>query len=80
VKRTRGLYRYSGYLAFKVMAELHQKLWPNQSDIDVASRRATHIFSALSKAYTDGIEDAAQLDDRELAKIRRRISEKDADI
>lgn len=68
-----GLYRYGGYLAFRVMAELHGKLWPDEHSVDGATRRAGHIFKALSKAYTDGIEEAAQMNDQELLKLRKRI-------
>jgi hypothetical protein len=73
MKKRNGLYRYEGYFAFKVMAELHQKLWPSETEIDGGSRRAGHILRALSRAYTDGIEDTAQLSDEELLKIRKRI-------
>jgi hypothetical protein len=71
--KVRGLYRYSGFFGFRVMADLHQKLWPEETSIDGGTRRAGHIFTALSRAYTDGIEDAAQMDDAELTKIRKRI-------
>ena len=68
MRKRNGCYQYSGYLAYRVMAELHQKLWPEAGQIDGGSRRAGHIFKALSKAYTDGIEDAAQMGDVELQK------------
>ena len=74
LKKQRGLYRYRGYSAFRVMAELHEKLWPGENNIDGGTRRASRIFEALSKAYTDGIEDAAQLDDEELRKLRKRMA------
>lgn len=72
--------RYKGYLAFRVMADLHAKLFPDEMTIDGGSRKAGHIFRALSKAYTDGIEDAAQMDRIALAKIRRRIGGRERDI
>jgi hypothetical protein len=80
MKKRNGLYQYCGYLAFRVMADLHEKLWPEEKEISGSSRRASHIFKALSKAYTDGIEDAAQLSDEELAILRKRIARRDWDV
>lgn len=72
-KRLPSRYKYEGYLAFRVMSDLYLELFPTANSIDGGSRKAAMIFRALSKAYTDGIEDAAQMDEEDLGRIRRRI-------
>ena len=80
-KNKRGCYSYGGYFSFKVMAELHRELFPHDNAIDGGTKRAAAIFRALDRAYTDGIEDTAQMDDDGLRKLRKRISRKgDKDI
>jgi hypothetical protein len=67
------LYKQRGYFAFRLMADLHRELFPDQKSVDGNSRIAHKIYHALNKAYTDGIEDAAQMEDDKLQRIRRRI-------
>jgi hypothetical protein len=73
-------YRYRGYFAFRVMADLHTKLFPEAPGVDGASRKAAHIFRALDKAYTDGVEDTLQQSDEWIAKQRKRIAVKERDV
>ena len=80
MKTYKGMLKYRDYFAFCVMAELHASLFPGDKSIDGGSRRAGKIFKALDKAYTDGFEDAAQLDDAALAKVRRRFSPRDRGV
>ena len=80
MKRSKGLYRYRGYAAFKAACVAHERLFPGEKSIDGGSRRMAAIYAALDIAYTDGIKDAAQLDDGELRKIRKRISTMDRDV
>lgn len=75
----RAKYEYKGYFAFRVMADLHQKLFPGQV-ADGGTRKASAIFHALDKAYTDGVEDTLQQSDEWIAKQRKRITAKDRDI
>jgi hypothetical protein len=73
-KTSKGRYKYEGYLAFRVMAELHAELFPNEKSIDGGSRKAQKIFRAFNKVYTDGVEDTLQRDDEWIAKQRKRIA------
>ena len=72
-------YKYEGYTAFCVMAELYQKLFPGQN-ADGGTRKASAIFRALNKAYTDGVEDTLQRDDEWIARQRKRIAAKEMDV
>jgi hypothetical protein len=74
------MYRYRGYFAFKVMAELHQQLFPLEKSIDGNSRKANAIYRAFDKVYTDGIEDCFQESDEEISKMRKRAGGQERDI
>jgi hypothetical protein len=78
MKKRKGLYKYDGYLAFRVAAEAHHAILPT-AECDGGSRTMGAIFRALDKAYTDGIEDALQLSDEELKRERRKIQPKHPD-
>lgn len=73
MKRKKGLFEYRGYFAFKVACEIHEALFPKETRIDGNSRRMRAIYQALDKAYTDGVEDAVQHDDRWIEAQRRWI-------
>jgi hypothetical protein len=76
--RRKGLYRYEGYLAFRLAAEIHEALFPGKP-VDGGTRKMSAIFRGLSKAYTDGIEDALQQGDEWIRHERKRISVRDRD-
>ena len=73
MRNTKGIYRYDGYHAFKVAAKLHEELFPKETHIDGGSRKIGAIFRALSKAYTDGVEDALQLSPEQRKIEERKI-------
>lgn len=73
MKRSKGLFRYEGYFAFKIACEIHEALFPGKTRIDGGSRKMRAIYRALDKVYTDGVEDAVQHDDAWIAAQRRWI-------
>lgn len=73
MKKRKGLYKYAGYHAFRVAAELHAELFPGEKSIDGGTRKMGVILRAFDKVYTDGVEDAIQLDERELRGECRKI-------
>lgn len=80
MRKRNGVYQYRGHLAFRAAARAHEKLFPDIKTINGGSRRMAAIYEALDKAYTDGIEDALYLDDKELARMRSRAFPKDRDV
>lgn len=71
-KPRRIKYKFEGYAAFKVMAALHQKLFPGET-ADGGTRKAAAIFRALNEAYEYGVEEALGRDDEWIAKERKRL-------
>ena len=79
MKKRKGLYKYGGYYAFRIAAELHGKLFPG-APCDGGTQKMQHIFHAFEKVYTDGVEDALQLDENQLKAERRKIMAKEWDV
>lgn len=73
MKKSKGLYRYRGFTADLVADDLHYKLFPG-CDRNVGNRRMRAIFRAFDKVYTDGVEDALELSDAQLARERRKVA------
>lgn len=80
MRKRNGVYKYKGYFAFEAASRAHMKLFPDVKTINGGSRRMAALYEALDKAYTDGIEDALYLDDKELARMRSRTFPKDRDV
>ena len=72
MKKSKGLYRYRGFTADLVAGDLYYKLFPN-SERNIGSRTRA-IFRAFDKVYTDGVEDALELSDAQLARERRKVA------
>ena len=79
LRREPLMMKQRGYFGFRIMADLHNALWPGK-DVNGNSRIAHKIYRALDRAYTDGFEDAIQLDETHLARARRRICGREQDI
>ena len=78
MKKPKSKYPFEGYFAFRVMADLHQKLFPGAT-VDGGSRNASAIYRALDEAYTVGVEDTLMRSDEWIAKQRKRLGGKERD-